>query len=416
MVNSHFPSVNNKTICIFFNPETYDDVVNTDHLYRNHIDEAVKNNPELFPEQIRLGYELKDSRESVKLKIKIRRILAAGVSYSIRPSFVMPYMSGFTADVEKALFLRKFALPFWAITYCYGKYEMYWYRLETAIGQFSIVGTTVKIKNYLPRHLGADEKHTYLCGEKVYVPLTAGDGCVLGAAVTCNADQADLQRACGKFKEEAADVNPEYSPETVNTDGWKATVNAWKALFLNITVLSCFLHIFISIRDRCAKKFRDIFMETAEKLWNCYHAETKASFSQKVRRLYEWAQNTFVPSVIADKIKKLYGNLASFSIAYDFPDAHRTSNMIDRLMQRLDRFLFSTQYFHGNISSANKSIRAWALIHNFAPSNPYTVLKYDGLKSPAERLNEFCYHDNWLHNLLISASLGGYRSSPQNPL
>jgi hypothetical protein len=36
--------------------------------------------------------------------------------------------------------------------------------------------------------------------------------------------------------------------------------------------------------------------------------------------------------------------------------------MIDRLMQRSDRFLFSTQYFHGNITSADKSVRAWALI------------------------------------------------------
>ncbi|MFZ3098651.1 MAG: hypothetical protein WA081_19265, partial [Desulfosalsimonadaceae bacterium] len=96
--------------------------------------------------------------------------------------------------------------------------------------------------------------------------------------------------------------------------------------------------------------------------------------------------------------------------------AHRTSNMLDRLMQRMDRHLFSVQYFHGSISAAKLSIRGWALIQNFAPSNPWTVDKYNGFQSPAERLNFFRYHDNWLHNLTISASLGGYRSVPQNPL
>ena len=117
-----------------------------------------------------------------------------------------------------------------------------------------------------------------------------------------------------------------------------------------------------------------------------------------------------------EKIEKLRNNIVSFSIAYDFPDAHRTSNMLDRLMQRMDRHLFSTQYFHGSLSSAQLSIRAWALILNFAPSNPITIKNHDGLQSPAERLNKYRYHDNWLENLLISASLGRlYKPIPQNP-
>ena len=90
--------------------------------------------------------------------------------------------------------------------------------------------------------------------------------------------------------------------------------------------------------------------------------------------------------------------------------------MIDRLMQRMNRHLFSTQYFHGSMTAAQLSIRGWVLIQNFAPYNPRTVKKHDGYKSPAERLNRFRYHDNWLQNLLISASLGGFRSPPQNPL
>ncbi|MCP4104008.1 MAG: hypothetical protein GY749_00485 [Desulfobacteraceae bacterium] len=91
--------------------------------------------------------------------------------------------------------------------------------------------------------------------------------------------------------------------------------------------------------------------------------------------------------------------------------------MPDRLMRKMDRHLFNTQYFHGSLFSAELGIRGWALIQNFAPSNPITQKKYnDGFQSPAERLNKFRYNDNWLQNLLISASLGGYRKPPPNPL
>ena len=90
--------------------------------------------------------------------------------------------------------------------------------------------------------------------------------------------------------------------------------------------------------------------------------------------------------------------------------------MLDRLMQRMNRHLFSTQYFHGSLASSELSIRVWALLLNFAPSNPTTIKKHNGFQSPAERLNQFRYHDNWLQNLLTSASLERFRGPPLNPL
>jgi hypothetical protein len=81
-------------------------------------------------------------------------------------------------------------------------------------------------------------------------------------------------------------------------------------------------------------------------------------------------------------------------------------------MQRMDRHLYSTQYFHGSYATAELNIRGWALIYNLTPSNPMTIKKYQGKKSPADRLNGFSYHDNWLQNLLISASLKDFRPTP----
>jgi hypothetical protein len=86
---------------------------------------------------------------------------------------------------------------------------------------------------------------------------------------------------------------------------------------------------------------------------------------------------------------------------------------VDRLLRRLDYHLYCTQHLHGTTVAAEQGLRGWALIHNFAPSCPETVRESPGLRSPAERLNAMRYHAEWLQNLLISASLGGYRKLPR---
>ena len=160
-------------------------------------------------------------------------------------------------------------------------------------------------------------------------------------------------------------------------------------------------------------KFQELFNIAADKLWNCCEAPTKASFSQRVRRLREWTKAAEVPDVIMKPIEKLKNNISGYSKAYDLPGCHRTSNMADRPMQRMDRHLLSTFYFHGSLASAELGIRGWALIHKFAPCNPTTVKRHDGLRCPAEWLNKSRYHENWLQNLLASATMGDLGTLPQ---
>ena len=136
--------------------------------------------PELFPANFAEGYQLKDDRISAKQEVPIRRILLRdGTAYSVRPSFLMPYMTGRIEDVEGPLFLRKFGVPFWALARVFGRDPMYWYRLECGLGRFSVVGTTVR-QAELPEHLLADEHHQTLDGEKVYIATTVGAGCCPG--------------------------------------------------------------------------------------------------------------------------------------------------------------------------------------------------------------------------------------------
>jgi hypothetical protein len=406
----------NRTIVLPFDREKYMVSIEDAKNFRKMLDKFIEKHPELFPDGIRNGYELKEVRRPKKLNMPVRRIKVDAIPYTVRPSFVTPYHTAFADDVEKPLFLRKVNTPFWALTYVFGRNDMYWHRMEQSLGRNSIVGTTVKSPELLPADLAADEKHSRLKGGKIYVPTTVGGQCILGASVSEDAGENGLKKGYGIFKEEALNLNPEYAPKSVNTDGWRATMKVWMSLFPTIFVICCFLHVFIKIRDRCSKKFAELFKTAADKIWNCYEAASKASFSQRVRRLCEWAGKEGVPDVISKPIKKLKENLSMYSKAYDLPGCLRTSNMIDRLMQRMDRHLSSTFYFHGSLAAAELSIRGWVLIHNFAPCNPKTIKDHDGLKSPAEWLNKSRYHENWLQNLLTSASMGGFRQEPPNPL
>src|SRR4051794_38333137 len=92
-------------------------------------------------------------------------------------------------------FLRKFAVPYWALTEVFGRSPLDWHRLERSLGRFSLVGTTVTAAARLPRHLVDDEEHTTWAGKKVYLAATAGDGCCLGMALAKTVGNDDLTAA-----------------------------------------------------------------------------------------------------------------------------------------------------------------------------------------------------------------------------
>lgn len=411
MENKSKTPAGSKQICIPCSEEKYNEILGDKSAFKKYLDEIFEQHPEIFPFRTDEGFSLNGfQRTSDKLGIRMRRIIinATGEVFNIRPSFVLPYMTERTVNVEKAIFFRRFNVPYWALTCAYGRNDMFWYRLEMSFGRNSIVGTTVKDPECLPKDLTGDEKHTRLNGEKVYIATTAGGDCILGASVAASAGTEDLTKAYGVFQSEALDVDPEYSPDTVNIDGWEPTRQAWKNLFPLVTVILCFLHAFLSIKRCCTKKARELLNEIGDKVWNVYEAKAKPAFSQRIRRLREWADN-LKPGVVKDKILSLCDKKDEFIKAYDFPGAHRTSNMIDRMMKWQDEYLFNRKYFHGTLESAETAIRAWAVLRNFQPYCSRVNGADTELTSAAGRLNGFQYSENWLENLLVSASMCGYR-------
>jgi hypothetical protein len=396
------------TLCLPSSKDDYLRIVDSPAEFRRWIDQTFQTAPELFPSEFQHGYTLKDRRRSSRLQLRLRRIRLKATKqvFSVRPSHAMPYMTAWTDEVEKPLFLRAFGVPFWALARVFGQNPMYWYRLELTLGRNSIVGTTLR-KAELPEHVLADEHHQPRDGVKNYIATTVGEGCCLGAALAQTAGVEDLKAAYGVFKQEAQNVRSDYQPKTVNTDGWASTRQAWASLFAMVVTLRCFLHGWLAIRSR--GKLSEGFETLSEKVWNAYHAVGRRSFSQRLRRLWEWTKQQTGAGWVTEQVKKLCGRAKEYGQAYRHPGGHRTSNMLDRVMRSMNRYYDDGQHLHGQQESGERHCRAWALLYNFRPWNPATTRANNGWRSPAERANRHRYHDNWLHNLLMSASLAGFR-------
>jgi hypothetical protein len=402
-----------RTICLPIAEQEYQQTVEDPIAFRAWLDHHYRQSPELFPLRFEQGYVLKDSRSSCKLPLRLRRIeLREHGSFSIRPSFVMPYLCARTEDVEGGLWLRKFGVPFWALPRICGRDPMFWYRLECGLGRSSIVGTTVR-RRPLPQDLLADEHHQKRDGLKTYLATTVAKGCLLGVEPTDDADGAGLEAAYGVFRQEAREVQPDYSPKTVNTDGWSGTQAAWKALFPKTVLILCFLHAWLSIRDR-AKHLGATFVDLSRRVWDAYHAPTRRSFAQPLRSLRQFAHQNLT-GIVLKKTLSLGNKRERLGQAYKKPGCYRTSNMLDRLMRAMNRYFFDGQHLHGSIGASRLHGRAWALLWNFTPWSPASTRANGGWRCPAERFNQHRYHEHWLQNLLISASLGGYRGHRLKP-
>jgi hypothetical protein len=236
--------------------------------------------------------------------------------------------------------------------------------------------------------------------------VTAAVGCFLGVSIAESADAIALKQAYGEFQQEAQQVNPNYRPTSVNTDGWDGTQQAWKALFPSITLVLCFLHTVLGIQKLC-RRTSSVFKVLTDKLWHLYHSLNRRQFAQRLRRLMEWSQraDNDLPDKARQKLLTLPTKASQFNVTFDQPQAYRTSNQVDRLMNYQDRILYAMQYFHGTLAAAKQGLRAMALLWNFHPYTRKIQTLEPHSMSPFEDLNGFRYHDNWLRNFLIASSL-----------
>ena len=404
-----------RQICLPLDRETYHRIWDDAQAVRLHVEDLVIRHPELFPKSMTQGFTLCGKLPpSQKLagvclrRVRVTQTDEAGQAttqdFFLRPSFVLPYCCGTVEDVEKGLLLLSYGVPYHVVASCCGRNAMFWYRLEQSLGRNSVVGTTVRDPRALPHHLAADEHHARLRGQDAYVAVTAGGGCLLGMALSPTAGEVDLTAAYGRFRDEAGAVSAEYAPETVNTDGWKATQAAWRTLFPKVIMILCFLHGSLKIRDRCRKAF-----ELHQKVWEVYQATSAQGFRVAMESFRQWCAARVWSGPIQEALETLWSRTEEYVRSYSHPRCHRTSNSVDRPMNALYRLLYANRTLHGHLETAESRLRGWALLMNFRPFEPQTR-RETGSQSAAHRLNKRTYHAHWLHNLYISASLGGFRT------
>jgi hypothetical protein len=148
-----------------------------------------------------------------------------------------------------------------------------------------------------------------------------------------------------------------------------------------------------------------------------HHSLNRQQFAQRLRRFTEWAASpkTDLPDAVRQKILGLKAKAPAFKVAFDLPNAARTSNAVDRLMNDQDRhpgchavFPWKPCVCEPSGESHGTVVEFPSLLHESSISPPYS-------KSPFQDLNGFRYHEHWLRNLMIAASLNGRGNAKPSP-
>lgn len=401
-----------RVIRLPFDRAHYEEAVMDASAFRAYLDEFISQFPELFPAQIQQGYRLHEVRFSKRRGLYYRRLNLKGVRYTVQPAFVTPYWTAEAEEVWYPLLLLHYGVPYWLISLGFGHHDDFWYRLFCHLGRFNIVGTTARPSGEVPRDLAADEKISFWHGREIYICTTAAQECVWGMEPSLSETAEGLTSAYGVFRAEAEQVQPQYQARSVNTDGWPATRDAWRRLFSTITLILCFLHGVIKVRKRAARF--EYKKELFELIWDAYKQPTREEFLFALNHLKDWAEEHIPNQGLKQYVQKLSTQAQEYAYAYEASNGYRTSNMVDRSIRRLDRLLFLHQSFHGHFAKAQLLSRAFGLCYNFIPFCPRSQYnKPHRGYSRAAQYNAKAYSDNWLVNLLASASMNGFRPHPQ---
>ena len=78
---------------------------------------------------------------------------------------------------------------------------------------------------------------------------------------------------------------------------------------------------------------------------------------------------------VHEMLTKLWNKTEFCVVAYSHQGCHRTSNAVDRPMNRLCRLMYANRGLHGHQGWSELGLRGWALLLNFPDPTGLQVLK-----------------------------------------
>src|SRR5262249_59346870 len=99
-------------------------------------------------------------------------------------------------------------------------------------------------------------------------------------------------------------------------------------------------------------------------------AATAAEFRRRMDEFRRWCDARTWAAPVHERLEKLWNKTESYVVAYDHPGCHRTSNPVDRPMNRLYRLVYAGRGLHGHQHSSERRLRGWAPPPNFRPLSP----------------------------------------------
>jgi hypothetical protein len=205
-----------------------------------------------------------------------------------------------------------------------------------------------------------------------------------------------------------------YEPDSVTTDGWKASQNAWETQVPNIDIMECLLHgrkRLSATLDAHNKAHPEMSAENRQKIRTdfeqIFEASNLAAFSQRIRRAI--AVYSEEP-ILLKRLQILKDKRFLFTNHFNFEQAPAFSAPLDRSMRFLDEKLESFGQFRSS-DSIDSMLNAWAIVNNLRSFLP-------GAKKAGQSLAEFFGADlrgiPWMEalNLCSVAALATLIPSP----
>lgn len=125
------------------------------------------------------------------------------------------------------------------------------------------------------------------------------------------------------------------------------------------------MHGFLKIRDRSRQDH-----ELHRRVWAVYRAVSAVEFRRLMGQFQQCCGTQTWKTGVGPMLAKFGKRTEDYAVAYEHPGCRRTSNMVDRPMNRLCRLIYAGRGLHRHQRSSELRLEGWALLLNLRPYAP----------------------------------------------